>query len=125
MTIECADSACKRIFLIVIGSLAVIPTLIIFFPLTDYYLGLINGYYYGSKYVCDNPCTGQFEKCKYINNLPDGVQTYSAIQMFLVSLALLADLCLVIITGIHHCGAGGGCGGAAPTPGQFCPAPPC
>ena len=114
----CGDSSSKRVSLIVIGILSLIPTLLIFSPLFDYYMDLKRQNYYGQTWICDNACSGQYEHCKSISNLPDGKQTYSAIQMFLVSLAVLTDLCLVTISGIHHCGAGTGCcRGAAPPPG--------
>merc|ERR1712183_82046 len=87
-----------------------------FFPLA-YYSLWSDDYYHSAKYICDRRYGSQNEyyNCHRLHDMTNGRETYSAIQMFLVSLAVLTNLCLVIITGIHHCGGCcGSCKDAAP-----------
>ena len=106
LTTTCGDTACKRIALMIVGSLSTLPTIGMFIPLVQYYKEA--GYGYGSLYGCFI-YYGDLSDCHRIYKMTNGTETYSVHQMILVSLTLFVEICLVIITALHHCG-GGCCG---------------
>lgn len=113
LTTACGDTACKRIALLIIGSLAALPTIGIFAPLVIYYDD--DG---RSVYICDGyQYDGCYQNCHY-EYLRSGMFYYSVSQMFIVVLALVTEICLVIITALHHCGVGNECCGNCDTSAQ-------